>query len=73
LAPREGQEPVRFIPLENASGYVPDGKERVALARFDECETLPAATVIEKRSATRNCPFPGAERLPGVGRTWSVH
>ncbi len=32
-----------------------------------------AATEIKKRSATRNCPFPNAERLPGVGRTWSVH
>ena len=32
-----------------------------------------AATEIKRRSATRNCPFPNAERLPGVGRTWSVH
>jgi hypothetical protein len=41
--------------------------------RSDECDTLLAAKGIETRSATWNCSLPGAERLPGVGRTWSVH
>jgi hypothetical protein len=35
----------------------------MGLVRFDECDTLWATTEIEKCSATRNCPFRGAEQL----------
>ena len=73
LAPQAmGGKDLFVRPAGKVVGVGVSGKRRSGSVDLTSATRCRRPQKFEKRSATWNCLFPGAERLPGVGRTWSV-